>query len=271
MKRILLGISMVLSMTLVSSAQDGSFDMTHWKLELPTGYKASDWKLSNFRNDRFAKPFFYIDSLDGALVMEAYPAEGSSKAKYTRNTLREQMQPGSNDLNWTFKEGGVLEVEFQVTKMSKDESGKYHKTILFQIDGRTTEKQTELLGLEKPKSMPFLKIFWQNERLRMKRRVLKDESLVGDALLEKTAWKEDDGTILTDKIGFEKVKIRIEIKKGKLTIQINDEKPRIIRDINISQWYFENYFTVGNYLQTKDEGAHSIVKYYRLDVNHNQK
>lgn len=33
-------------------------DLWNWKLELPTGYKASDWKLSNFQNDRFSRPFF---------------------------------------------------------------------------------------------------------------------------------------------------------------------------------------------------------------------
>lgn len=251
-----------------SQAQESSIDLSHWKLELPTGYKASDWKLSNFQKDRFVKPFFYLDSLDGALVMEAYPAEGKSKAKYTRNTLREQMQPGSSDVNWTLKQGALLETEFQLTEISKDESGNYHRTILVQIDGRTSEKQTDELGLEKPLSMPFMKIFWQNEKLRMTRRVLKDESMVGDALLMKSSWTEDDGIYLTDKIGFEKIKLRIEIKKGKITIQVNDEKPETIRDINATQWYFENYFSVGNYLQSKDENARSVVKFYELKVSH---
>lgn len=246
-------------------------DLNNWKLELPTGYKASDWKLSNFQKDRFAKPFFYLDSVEEALVMEAYPAEGTSKAKYTRSTLREQMKPGSNDLNWTMKKGGTLEMEVQVSQMSKSESGKYHRTILMQVDGRTTADQTEELGLKKPVSMPFFKIYWENEGLRLTRRKLKDESLVGDALLLKSSWKEDEGIYLASDIGFEKVKIKMTLKKSKVTIQINDERPAVFRDFSVQQWYFENYFTVGNYLQSKDVNAHSIVKYYQLEVSHGKK
>ncbi len=259
-------------LTLVfAQEKSASIDLTNWKLELPTGYKASDWKLSNFQNDRFVKPFFRLDSLDGSLIMEAYPSEGTSSSKYTRNTLREQMQEGSNDVNWTLKQGGILTTEFQVTEMSKDENGKFHRTLLIQIDGKTTEKQNKELGLEKSVSMPFLKIYWQDESLRITRRVLKDKSTVGDALLSKDSWEEDDGIYSREKVGFEKVKIKIEVKKGKLSIFINDEKPIVLNDMSVSQWYFENYFTVGNYLQSKDENCRSVVKYFQLEVFHKGK
>lgn len=271
MKSVLLSAIFFLVSIDLQQVNPTPIDLSHWKLELPTGYKASDWKLSNFQKDRFARPFFYLDSVDGALVMEAYPSEGTSKSKYTRNTLREQMKPGSNDLNWTFKKGGVLTAEFQVSKMSRDESGNYHRTILFQVDGKTSAKQTEEMGLKKPVSMPYLKIFWQNEGLRMTRRVLKDESVVGDALLTKSAWKEDDGIYLGDKVGFDKVKIKLTIKRGKVSIQVNEERAKVFRDISVSQWYFENYFSAGNYLQSKDSTAHSIVKYYQLEASHGKK
>lgn len=250
---------------------NSKFNLFNWKLELPTGYTASDWKLTNFENDKFAKPFIYVDSTNGSLVMEAYPSEGTSKSKYTRNNLREQMQAGSNNVNWTMKEGGVLEAEFNVSEMSKDENGKYHRTVLFQVDGRTTEKQTKQLGLTKPVSMPLIKVYWQNERIRINRRVLKDETLVGDDLLLKKSWEEDGGTYSREKVGFEKVKFRMEVKKGRVTIQINDEKPIVYRDLSMSQWYFENYFTAGNYLQSKDEDCHSTVKFYDLKVTHEGK
>ncbi|MGD1844671.1 MAG: polysaccharide lyase family 7 protein [Salibacteraceae bacterium] len=269
MKSFFLGACSLLLFGFSAAAQESPINLWNWKLELPSGYKASDWKLSNYQKDRFAKPFFHLDTLDSAIVMEAYPSEGTSKSKYTRNTLREQMQAGSNDVNWTMKEGAVLEADFQVTQMSKGENGKYHRTILFQIDGRTTEKQTEKLGLKKPKSMPMVKIYWQNERLRVTRKVLKDESMVGDDLLLKSSWKETESTIYAkEKVGFEKVHIRIEVKKGKITIQVNEEKPIVFRDLSVSQWYFENYFTVGNYLQSKEAGCHSTVKFYSLVVSH---
>lgn len=252
-------------------SKDG-FDPTHWKLELPSGYKAGAWKLSNYEKDAFVKPFFYKDSADGALVMEAYQVENStSKSKYIRNNLREQMQPGSNNVNWTMKMGGIIETEVQVTKMSTAESGKYHRTLLMQVDGKTSLKQTEELGLEKAVSMPFLKIYWEDGMIRVNRRVLKDDTVVGDALLLKSSWKEDKGTYSRNKIDFEKVKLRIELKKGRIEILINNEKPIVFKDFSVSQWYFENYFTVGNYLQTRDENAHSIVKYYDLNVSHEKK
>ena len=253
---------------LVSQANPSGIDLTNWKLETPSGYTASDWKLSNFQKDQFVRSFFYIDSIDQSLVMDAYPAEGTSKSKYSRNTLREQMQPGSNDVNWTLKEGAILEAEFQVTSMSKNEKGKYHKTILFQVDGRTTKDQTSSLGYSKPKSIPFIKVIWQNGELCVKRRVLKNLDTVGDDLLIKESWEESDPIYLRGKPNFDRVKLKMVLDKGKITIQLNDEKPTVIRDMNVKQWYFENYFTVGNYLQSKDEDAFCRVKFYSLRVSH---
>ncbi|MEL7145951.1 MAG: polysaccharide lyase family 7 protein [Bacteroidota bacterium] len=258
-----------ISIALSVSAQEPLefMDIMNWRLELPSGYKASDWKLSNFRKDRFAQPFFYLDSLDGALVMKAYPVEGTrSKAKYVRNTLREQMQPGSSDVNWTMKQGGTLEAEVQVVDISQ-EDGKYHKTVLFQLDGRTSAKQTEKLGLEKPVSIPLIKIVWENERLKVQRKILKNESTVGDQLLSKSAWEDHDARY-SKKVGFDKFKVKIVAKKGKIIIQIGDEAPIVYRDTSVKQWYFENYFTAGNYLQSKATGANSTVKYYYLKVTH---
>lgn len=248
------------------------FNPMYWKIELPSGYKSSDWKFTNYKNDEALKPFFYKDSIDKALVFEAYQVPNStSRSKYIRSNMREQMQPGSNYVNWTMKNGGVLEAEVQVTKMSKDEKGKYHRTLLVQVDGVTSEKDTKALGLSKPMSMPFVKIFWQGEKLRIKRRILKDETMVGDALLDKKSWKEESIDYSSENIGFEKVKLRVELKKGRIEIIINEEKPIVFNDFSVSQWYFENYFTVGNYLQTRDENAYSIVKYYNLNVSHEKK
>lgn len=250
------------------SNDKAAIDLWNWKLELPSGYKASDWKLSNFKNDRFAAPFFYFDDLKGALVMKAYPAKGTSTAKYTRNTLREQMQPGSNDVNWTMKQGGILEVELDVEEISTSESGQFHRTILLQVDGRTTEKQTKQLGLSKPASLPMLKIYWQDGYIKVVRKILKDDGTAGDALLDKKSWKEDKGLHSKRRIGNDKVKIRLELKRGKILVQIDDERPIVYRDLSVAQWYFENYFTVGNYLQSKEDNCFSTVNYYKIEVVH---
>lgn len=268
MRKVIMFIFLLQPLLLSAQEPLDFMDIMNWKLELPSGYKASDWKLSNFRMDRFAKPFFYLDSIDGALVMEAYPVKNTkSKAKYTRSTLREQMQPGSSDVNWTMKEGGTLEAELQVTRMSQEE-GKYHKTILFQLDGRTSEKQTQKLGLKKPFSIPLIKVIWEKERIKIQRKVLKNESTVGNELFSKGAWEEDSPRYSNKKVGFDQFKVKISAKKGKIEIRIADESPIVYRDTSVKQWYFENYFTAGNYLQSKSENAHSTVKYYYLKVTH---
>ncbi|MEM7551747.1 MAG: polysaccharide lyase family 7 protein [Bacteroidota bacterium] len=251
-----------------SGQKAGDIDLSHWRLELPTGYKASEWKLSNFQNDRFAKPFFYLDTLDGALVMEAYPAKGTSKSKYTRNTLREQLIPGSSEKNWTLEEGGILTTELQVVEMSKETTKKYHRTLLLQIHGTTSDEQEESLGISKSISLPLLSVYWQNERIRVVRRVLKDPSTNGDDLLKKDSWENDAGRYFGKKVSFDKIKLRVEASDGRVEVHLNDLKPFVYKDTNIRKWPFENYFNVGNYLQTKDYGSKSIVKYYELEASH---
>ena len=259
---------LILFPVLAYGQQAGNIDLSHWKLELPTGYTASEWKLSNFQKDKFAQPFFYLDSIDGSLVLEAYPSAGKSKAKYTKTSLREQMIPGKSSKNWTMKEGGTLTAEFQVTEMSKETPKKYHRTLLFEIQGRSTKEQNEKLGTEKSISIPLLKVFWQNERIRIQRRVLKDESTTGSDLLEKNSWEEDQGRYFKGLVSFEKARIKIVVSEGRLEVHLNDLKPIVYRDTSIRKWPLENYFNAGNYLQTKEPGSKAVVKFYELEVTH---
>ena len=267
MRTLFVSILSFLSLTLLAQPTY-DIDLTNWKLELPSGYTAAEWKLSNFEKDRFAKPFFYVDSTDGAFVLEAYPVQGTSTARYTKSTLREQMKPGSSSENWTLEQGGVLNSEFQVTEMSKDERGKYHRTILFQIQGRTTDEQTAQLGLDKNTGPPFIKVFWENGKIRVVRKILKEWNTVGEDLVLNNSWEDDRGKAFRKAIDFNRASISIIAEKGRIEITLDDQRPIVFRDINVEQWYFENYFVAGNYLQTKDEGAQSIVKFYSLDVTH---
>tara|TARA_B100000497_G_scaffold79867_1_gene89096 strand:- start:163 stop:507 length:345 start_codon:yes stop_codon:yes gene_type:complete len=114
----------------------------------------------------------------------------------------------------------------------------------------------------------MLKIYWQDGYLKVVRKVLKDEGTAGDALLNKKSWKEDKGVHSKRKVGNERVQIRLELKRGKILIQIDDEKPIVFRDLSVAQWYFENYFTVGNYLQSKEDGCFSTVNYFKIEVTH---
>lgn len=261
-------IIIILCITSTSFAQKaGNIDLTHWKLELPSGYTASEWKLSNFQEDSFAAPFFYLDSLDGALVMKAYPVPGNSTLKYTKTALREQMEPGSSSKNWTLSQGATLKATFQVTEISKKEK-KYQRTLLFQIQGTTNKSQNEEFDLDKNVSVPLMSIFWQDERIRIVRKKLNDLSLPASKLINKDVWEDDQGLYFNKKVGFEKATIEIIVSDGKIEVRLNDEKPIIYRDQSIKKWPFENYFNVGNYLQTKDAGSFSTVKFYALEVNH---
>jgi hypothetical protein len=249
-------------------SDDFKIDLTNWKLEVPSGYKADQWKLENFRNDRFLKPFFYLDSLDGALVMDAYPVEGKSSAKYTRNVLREQNAEDKNATEWTMEKGAVITADFQVVSMSMIDGKKYDRTLLFQIDGKTTDEQNKKLGLTESESLPMLKIYWQDEILVVQRKVLKDLNTVGEELYKTDSWTDDKKRFSNAKIGFNRTKLKIVITEKMISVQINEEKPILYKDLSVKQWYFENYLSAGNYLQSKEPSAHSVVKFYELSVSH---
>lgn len=249
------------------SAQDAMpIDLSHWQLELPTGYKAAEWKLMNIQNDTFAKPFFRFDE-EGALVMEAYPAPGTSKATYTRNQLRERIVPCDKNINWTMEQGGMLTAEFEVSEVSKETDKKYHRILLFQVHGTTSDAQEEEMGLRKAVSVPMLSVYWQNERIRVVRKILEDPSARGNDLINKKAWKNGPGRYFPQKVGFGKVKMSISVKEGLVEITMNGKKISY-KDSIIRRWPFENYFNAGNYLQAKGYGAKSIVKFYQLEVTH---
>ena len=267
MKKILLVITALFTSQIFAQKAE-EIDLSHWKLELPSGYSASEWKLSNFQKDRFAKPFFYLDSVDGSLVMEAYPVTGTSKAKYTKTSLREQLTAGESSNNWSMAEGGTLVADFEVTKMSKENPKKYHRTILFQIQGRTNEAQEEEYALEKAINLPLITVYWQDERIRVQRKVLKDVATMNKELVLKDSWESDAGRFFNKKIGFEKAHIEIKVQEGRVEIHLNDQKPIVYRDANIRKWPLENYFIAGNYLQTRVVESHAIVKYHKLQVIH---
>ena len=246
----------------------GNIDLTHWELELPTGYKAAEWKLSNFQDDPFAKPFFYVDESDQALVMVAYPAKGTSKAKYSQNRLRERIEPCDRDMNWSMKDGGELSAQFQVTEMSYNPEQKRDRTLLFQIHGTTNDDIEAQFGLSKSVSVPLISVYWQNDRIRVVRKVLKEAGANGADLVDKNAWENDGGRYFPKKIAFEKSEIKITASEGRVEVSLNGSKPIIYRDASIRKWPFDNYFVAGNYLQTKQPGSRSVVKFYKLEVTH---
>ena len=246
-------------------------DLTHWKVTLPVGKpdEIEPPEILNYGNDEKLKRFMFNDSTEGALVFYTVPDAKTADTKYSRTELREQMIPGDNDTNWTFDQGGKLRGQLRVADISKDKNGKYHRTIIMQIHGRLTNDQKASIGQKDNNAPPILKIYWQNGKIRVKTKVLKDKGLSREDILLTDSWTDDEGYTFKQEVGFKKFTLEVKVEKGKMMVSLNDNEFVVYDDINIKRWsVFENYFKAGNYLITRDKDAFAVVKYYKLTVEH---
>ncbi|MFP2994283.1 polysaccharide lyase family 7 protein [Spongiivirga sp. MCCC 1A20706] len=253
-----------------------NIDLSHWKVTLPVTkengkpYEISPPEIVDFAKNEKARPYMYIDSTKGAIVFHAMPtASKTANTKYTRSELREQMVPGDNNTNWTFKQGGKLSAKIAMEAVSKDDNGKYHKVIILQIHGRLTNKQRDLIGQKDNNAPPILKIYWQNGKIRVKTKVLKNKAVTGDAILHEEAWGDDKGRTFEQEVGFRKFNIEVNVSNGKMVVSLNKNEFFVYDSFSIKKWgVFENYFKAGNYFQSRDEGSYAKVKFYDLKVTH---
>ena len=132
------------------------------------------------------------------------------------------MEQGNDSKNWSLAEGGFLRAEFAVQEISEKRPNVYDRTLLFQIVGKTSAEQMERWNIDKPISIPLMKIYWQNERLRIQRKVLRYKTLEGKDLLKRESWIDDSGTYMSEKIAFERGEIEIEVTEGKIRVQLNE-------------------------------------------------
>ena len=248
-----------------------NIDLSHWKVTLPIGRptEVTPPEILQYATNATLLPYMYNDSTDGSLVFYTYPGATTTNTKYSRTELREQMVPGSNSTNWTFEQGGRMKGTLAMADISKDENGKYHRTIIMQIHGRLTNEQRDLIGEDDNNAPPVLKIYWNNEKVRVKTKELKDTNTSGTELLPVSAWTDDEGITFDEKVGFEKFTLEVIASEGRLEVILNDKQSLVYEGIHMEKWsVFENYFKAGNYLVTQDEGAYAKVKYYALEVSH---
>ncbi|MGB0880072.1 MAG: polysaccharide lyase family 7 protein [Polaribacter sp.] len=251
-------------------------DLSHWKVTLPTTnkdgkpYEIAPPEILDFANNDIAKPYMYIDSLKGAIVFHAMPTNSKTRnTKYTRSELREQMEPGSNNINWTFAQGGRMKGKLSVEDVSRDKKGKYHKIIIMQIHGRLTNEQRDLIGEDDNNAPPMLKIYWQDGKVRVKTKILKNLKATVPEILHENAWGNDKGYTFEQKVGFRKFTLEVKVNAGKMVVVLNNSEYAVYDNIHIRKWgVFENYFKAGNYFQSRDEGSFAKVKYYTLEVSH---
>lgn len=251
-------------------------DLSHWSVttpELNEKGKATSVEppeILNYAKDKRLIPYMYNDSTSGGLIFYAFPSEATTaNTKYSRSELREQMEPGNNDVNWTFAQGGTLKAKLAMDQVSRDSQGKYHKVIIMQIHGRLTNEQRDLIAQKDNNAPPILKIYWQDGKIRVKTKVLKNLTATDVELLHEEAWGDDDGFNFEQEVGFGKFILEVKVSDGKLVVILNKTEYKVYEDIHMKKWgIFENYFKAGNYFQSRDEGAFAKVKYYSLEVSH---
>nr|WP_236262960.1 polysaccharide lyase family 7 protein [Aggregatimonas sangjinii] len=251
-------------------------DLSHWKVTIPEGkgkggaLSISPPEILDYGNNEALKPFMFNDSVSGALVFLAYPTNATTaNTKYSRTELREQMEPGNDNVNWTFAQGGILTAKMAMEEVSRTDDGTSHKVIVAQIHGRLTDEQRKLIGQKDNNAPPMLKIYWHNGKIRVKTKVLKYAGVNQVGILQKEAWTDDNGKTFEQDVGFMKFTIEVKVTEGKMVVSLNKNEFFVYDNPSIKRWgVFENYFKVGNYFQSRDAGSFAKVKLYELHVEH---
>jgi hypothetical protein len=254
-----------------SKQKEFAIDWEHWKVTLPVGKPTEIGypEIMDYANNEELKKWMYNDYADGSVVFYTYPGATTANASYSRCELREQIVPGENTHNWTFAQGGRLKGTLAMAEISKDSNGKYHRAIIMQIHGRLTEAQRRLIGQKDNNAPPVLKIYWDNGKVRVKTKILKDKTVSDKDILYTKAWEDDNGHTFKESVGFNKFTIEVKVSDGRLEVILNSKESVVYNGFDMKKWgVFENYFKAGNYLQTLDANAFAKVKYYSLEVSH---
>ncbi|WP_372758068.1 polysaccharide lyase family 7 protein, partial [Mariniflexile sp.] len=215
-------------------------DLSHWSVTTPElnakggAMNIEPPAILNYATDERLIPYMYNDSTAGALVFYAFPSKATTaNTKYSRSELREQMVPGDNNTNWTFAQGGYMKGKLAIEDISKDSNGKYHKVIIMQIHGRLTNEQRDLIGQKDNNAPPILKIYWENGKIRVKTKVLKNLSATGEALLHEDAWDDDKGFNFEQEVGFGKFILEVKVTEGKMVVILNNNEYKVYEDIHM--------------------------------------
>ena len=250
-------------------------DLRNWKVTLPIPrndgkpLEVTPPEILNYATNEILKPFMYNDSTDGSLVFYTYPGSSTANSSYSRTELRELMDGGDGKVNWTFGQGGFMRGTLSVPEISTDLDGDPHRTMIMQIHGRLTDQQRDLIGEDDNNAPPILKIYWQDDKVRVITKKLKNINDSNEEALYTSAWTDDESRYFTRKVGTEKFTLQVIASDGKIEVSMDDDETFIFETASLDRWgVFENYFKAGNYLGTTDEGAFAKVKYYDLVATH---
>lgn len=253
-------------------------DLSHWTVTTPAEDPNKQGKtldleypaILDFASNDATKEYMYEDPKDKSIVFYAYPSGTSTaNSKFSRSELRETMEVGNKNVNWTFAQGGRMKATYAIDKVSKEDDGKYSRVIIAQIHGRLTDEQRDLIGQKDNNAAPILKVYWDQGKIRVKTKVLRNRNATLKELLLADAWTDDEGKNFKEKVNFDKFTLEIIVSDGRLEVVLNNSESFLYNDINIKKWgVFENYFKAGNYFQSKNPQSFAKVKMYSLEVSH---
>lgn len=260
------------------NAKVASIDLSHWSITVPGEDPKNPGKpvdvgfpeIIDYANNPLLNKWMYNDEKDKSIVFYAKPTGiTTANSSFSRTELRETINPKDKNVNWTFAQGGKFKATYAMEEVSKEANGKYSKVIIAQIHGRLTNAQRDLIGQKDNNAPPMLKISWDNGKIRVKTKVLKDVNASETAILGVSAWTDDEGKNFKEKVDFDKFTLEVKVSDGRMEVTLNGDETFVYNDSNIKTWgVFENYFKAGNYFQSKEPNTFAKVKIYELAVSH---
>ncbi len=259
----------------------GNFDLSHWKITLPSQIENSVTDLINgFENSNW----FYTDHSTGAMVFNC-PNDGQTGGStYPRSELREMLRgentsigtSGINGNNWVFSSStlanqeaaggvdGVLTATVAVDHVSRtsDEDRKIGRVIVGQIHA-SSDEPCRLYYRKLPGNTKG-SIYFAHEPTTGAEQWYE---MIGSR--SDNAADPEDGVALGEKFSYE-----IKVVYNTLTVTIMREgKDDVVQEVDMTNSGFANdwmYFKAGNYNQNNagDAGEYAQVSFFALDVTH---
>ncbi len=125
----------------------GNFDLSHWKLTLPTGSSGNPDEIlpAQMAAGYTNSPYFFTATTDGAMTFWT-PVTGvtTSGSSYPRCELREQLSPGNDTPNWYGDGTHILDGQCKVLQVPST-----GKVIIGQIHGKSYPGATDANPLVK--------------------------------------------------------------------------------------------------------------------------
>ena len=220
-------------------APGASYDLSHWKLTLPDK-DASEVPGDELRAGYASRYFHLADN--GAMVFMAPAGAGSTRnSDYPRAELRELLDPGDDNRNWSGEGFHQLEASAQVLRAPSTQ-----KIIVGQIHGFDAR--------------PLVKLQWHKGRLK--------------ALIKRhpTGGNQDISHTFAAPVGNQPFAYRIEVRDGVLAVDVAGE--RIEHDFYKADPAWRDvafYFKAGAYVQDdQHDGDDDLgeVQFSRLAVRH---